>query len=191
MKTPTFLTRYYTGGDDPFLSLNQLPFEKAEAVKQAHCKRNRISGYYAENAYLPHRLKVEAWIRSELLRKGGTPKTAAPVYMALGVSPQGEFDIRSDVQRNACEFRIDIADLNLLSVSFTYPDSLVEFIYDDQFNRIDARFTETPNVYLYGELDGVINRYKVYEPPYQHYIEAQVWDVDTLHRIYRESQKTK
>jgi hypothetical protein len=92
-----YLTRYYFLGEDPFVSLNDLPFDHANEVKKNHCKRNNIGDFYAEDDYLIHRREIEKWIYNQLLLKGGNPKNSVPVYMCLGDSPNNEFDIRLDI----------------------------------------------------------------------------------------------
>jgi len=182
MKTPDFLTRYYTPNENPFVSLNDYPLEQANAIKLEHCKRNNIGGYYAQDEYLPHRRKIEKWIHAQLIQKGGNPKNYIPVYMTLGESPTSEYDIRIDIQRGAHELRIPIANLDLNAVTFTYPDSMYKFIYDNNGDKISSEMTETPTVYLYNELEYIIERYKVYDI-YEHYIEAQVWDREMLNKF--------
>ena len=182
MKIPDFLTRYYTPNEPPFVSLNDYPLEQANALKLAHCMRNNIGDYYAQDEYLPHRRKIEKWIYTQLIQKGGNPKNDVPIYMTLGESPISEYDIRADIQRGASEMRIPIADLDLSAVTFTYPDSMYKFIYDDNGNKISSEMTETPSVYLYNELEDVIEKYKVYDI-YEHYIEAQVWNREMLDKF--------
>jgi len=179
MKIPEFLTRYYTPNENPFVSLNDYPPEQANALKLAHCKRNNIGGYYAQDEYLIHRRKIEAWIYSQLIQKGGNPENDIPIYMTLGESPTSEYDIRADIQKGASELRIPIASLDLSAITFTYPDSMYKFIYDDNGDKISSEMTETPNVYLYNELVQVVKRYRVYDV-YEHYIEAQVWNREML-----------
>ena len=45
MVVPTYLTRYYQKGEYPFMSLNDLPHEEANAVKLAYCKKTE-SGFF-------------------------------------------------------------------------------------------------------------------------------------------------
>ena len=61
-QVPCFLTRYYVEGENPFMSLNDYPFEKANEIKKEHCKRNNIGFFYAEDDYLLHRREIEYWI---------------------------------------------------------------------------------------------------------------------------------
>lgn len=95
---PDFLTRYYPKGEYPFVTLNELPFEDANRIKKIHCERNGIGFFYAEEDYLIHRREIEKWIYSQLVEKGGHPNCSVPIYMILGESPKGEFDIRVDTK---------------------------------------------------------------------------------------------
>ena len=182
---PNFLTRYHTANVDPFVSLNDYPHEKANEIKLSHCHRNNIGGYYAQEEYLLHRKRVEKWIYSQLIKRGGNPKCNVPIYMALGESPKGEFDIRHDIQKDAIEFQIPVSYLDMKAVTFTYPDSLINSTYNKHGDRVNAQLTNEPGVYLYHELEELIRKYHVYDEPYEHYIEAQVWDREMLYAFLR------
>ena len=184
MTTPTYLTRYYQKGEYPFLSLNDLPFEAANKVKLAHCNRNDIEDFYAQDDYLAHRREIERWIYQELIRLGGRPKNEVPVYMTLGESPEGEFDIRAELQKNAEEIRIPLGEIDLAAVTFTYPDSMYEFVEDANANVISGRRTNTPKVYRFEDLPLIIRKVGVYER-YRFNIEAQVWNREMLHEYWR------
>ena len=173
---PLFLTRYYAKGENPFMSLNDYQFEKANEIKKEHCKRNNISEFYAEDDYLLHRREIEYWIYNKLIEKGGNPTINVPVYMTLGESPRGEYDIRADIQKNAAEIRIPVSEIDLSAVTFTFPDSMYRFVLNDDGNIIGGERTNNPDVYLYHELMQVINRYITDD----YYIEAQVWNRDML-----------
>ena len=68
-------------------------------------------------------------------------------------------------------------------MSFTYPDSMYEYIVDDDGRLISLGRTDTPRVYTYKELPSVIRKYRVYEG-YRFNIEAQVWDRAMLHQYW-------
>jgi len=175
---PTYVTRYYRQGENPFLSLNDLPLSEANKVKRRHCQRDHIGGFYAEDDYLAHRLGIEKWIYHQLIFKGGNPRNTVPVYMTLGDSPCGQFDIRADLQKNAAELRIPIEALDTSAISFTFPDSMYQIILDDAGHIIRGGRTNTPIVYTFAELAYVLNKYENYLS--EHYVEAQVWDRDML-----------
>ncbi len=187
MNTPDYLTRLYQKGDHPFVSLNDLPFEKANKVKKRHCAKYNIGLFYAQHDYLIHRRKIEKWLHGELIRKGGNPQSEVPVYMILGEPPTGDFDIRVSLQKNAEEIRVPISAIDILAVTFTYPDSMYEFVYDNDGHIIGGTRTNTPKVYLYNDLKDLINERNVFTP-YIHPIEAQVWDRETLN-LYWEGQQ--
>lgn len=188
MAVPTFLTRYYQKGEYPFMSLNDLPFEEANRVKKAYCKKNGIGLFYAQDDYLIHRREIEKWIYEELIRLGGRPENEVPVYMTLGESPEGKFDIRAELQKHAEEIRIPVQEIDLSAVTFTYPDSMYEFIQDADGNVITGRRTNTPQVYMYEDLTSVIQKYRIYEN-YRFNIEAQVWNREMLHEYWIKTNK--
>ena len=125
---------------------------------------------------MQHRREIESWIYGKLVEKGGNPTNNVPVYMVLGESPEGEYDIRADIQKNAVEIRIPIDEIDISAVTFTFPDSMYRFILNEYGNIIDGERTNTPDVYFYNELETVINKYKTDD----HYIEAQVWNREML-----------
>jgi hypothetical protein len=178
-----FLTHYYQKGEYPFMSLNDLPYEDANRVKLAHCKKNGIGLFYAQDDYLFHRKEIERWIYKELIRLGGNPSNEVPVYMTLGESPEGEFDIRTDLQKNGEEIKIPLAEIDLSAVTFVYPDSMYELVQDANGKIIDGKRTNTPQVYVYRDLPGVVQKYKVYDD-YKFNIEAQVWNREMLHKYW-------
>ena len=103
--------------------------------------------------------------------------------MTLGDSPEGEYDIRTEVQKNAVGIRIPLREIDLSAVTFTYPDSMYEHIVDTDGNLITGRRTNTPKVYKYEELPSVIRKYRIYDN-YRFNIEAQVWDRKMLHKYW-------
>ena len=181
LNVPLFLTRYYVEGEDPFISLNDLPPEKASETKAAHCKRNGIGGFYAQDDYLPQRRQIEAWMREQFIAKGGNPVENVPVYMTLGTSPEGEFDIRGDIQKDAVSLRIPLDEVDLSAVSFTFPDSMYQFVLNDAGEIMGGERTNTPDVYRFHEIESLINAYQTDA----HYIEAQVWNRHMLREFVR------
>lgn len=182
MIVPNYLTRIAPPNEYPFVSLNELSIEKANRIKEKHCKRNNIRYFYAENEYLLHRMEIEQWLYNSLKEKGGNPQNTVPVYMILGEPKEGETDIRLDIQKNGIEYRIDINELDISTISFTYPDSMYELEYDKEGHIIGGKRTNTPKVYLFNELEELIIQKKVFN--FEFYIEAQVWDKDKLQKIW-------
>jgi len=183
MNVPAFLTRYYQKGEYPFMSLNDLPFEEANRVKRAYCIKNNIGLFYAQDDYLVHRKEIEKWLYNELVRLGGKTANDVPVYMTLGESPEGEFDIRTDLQKNADEIRIPLEEIDLAVVTFVYPDSMYELVQDADGKIIDGKRTNTPEVYLYRDLPELYKKYRVDEQNVFS-IEAQVWNREMLHQYW-------
>ena len=185
---PDFLTRYYQSGVDPFISLNDLPFEQANKEKKKHCEKNCIGDFYAEDDYLLHRREIEKWIYNQLLLKGGNPSNTVPIYMCLGESPKSKYDIRLDIQKNSLEIKIPLSVLDLTTITFTYPDSMYEFELDKNNRIIGGKRTNTPTVYFYNELSVILKNYKDgNEKNVDHYIEAQVWNREQLYKYLKEN----
>lgn len=107
--------------------------------------------------------------------------------MILGESPTGDFDIRAGIQKNTEEIRVSISAIDILAVTFTYPDSMYKFVYDDSGHITGGTRTNTPKVYLYSELRDVINEHNVFNP-YTYHIEAQVWDREALNLYWEKHQ---
>jgi hypothetical protein len=183
LEIPTFLTRYYQKGEYPFISLNDLPFKEANRTKKAHCEKNGIGLFYAQDDYLLHRKEIEKWIYNKLIRLGGKPTNKVPVYMTLGEFPEGEHDIREELQKNCEELRIPFQEIDLAAVTFTYPDSMYEFVFDEKGNVINGKRTNTPEVYLYRDLPELIQKYRISDN-YRSGIEAQVWNREMLHQYW-------
>ena len=179
---PKYLTRYFKAGEDPFISLNDLPLHEANVLKRKHCENYRIGGFYAEDEYLEQRQNIERWIYRQLLQKGGNPTSRVPVYMILGDSPSGEYDIRADIQKDAAELRIPIEVLDLAAITFTFPDSMYKLTLDENGNILDDDRTNTPIVYMYDEIEAVMRKYERFLDVY--YVEAQVWNREMLYRYY-------
>ena len=188
MQVPDYLTRYYQKGEYPFLSLNDLSFEEANRVKLDHCKKLGIGGFYSQDDYLVHRKEIEKWLYQELVRLGGRPISEVPVYMTLGDFPEGEYDIRAELQKNAEEIRIPLQEIDLSAVTFTYPDSMYEFTVDTNGHIIEGRRTNTPEVYMYRDLPAVIRKYRIYNDD-RFNIEAQVWNREMLHRYWIKKER--
>ena len=183
MSVPAFLTRYYQRGEYPFLSLNDLPFEQANRVKRDHCNKKGIGLFYAQEDYLVHRKEIERWLYTELIRLGGRPANDVPIYMTLGETPDGEFGMRSDVQKGAEEIRIPLTEIDLSAVTFTYPDSMYYIEVDANRKQTGGGRTNTPRVYLYRDLPWVVDKYQPYKD-YRFYVEAQVWNRQMLHEYW-------
>jgi hypothetical protein len=184
---PGFLTRYGNDTGNPFISLNEFPFEKAQAIKEAHCRKYNIGGFYAEYNYLIHRKEIEMWIYSQFKAKGGKPKCETPIYMFLGDTPEGENDIRNDIQKDAKGYRIFLSQLDLDTISFVYPDSMYEMDYDENGVPLDGHRTNTPEVLLYDELEEYILTHNILKNP-KFTIEAQIWDKNKLYEIWRNKE---
>ncbi|MBN2442333.1 MAG: hypothetical protein JXJ04_13345 [Spirochaetales bacterium] len=187
---PDFLMRYCIENNNPFISLNELPFEKAHEIKNLHCKKLNIGGFYSEYDYLIHRREIEKWIYHQFIKKGGNPKCPVPVYMFLGNSPEGEYDIRADIQKGSKGYKIYLHQLDINTLSFSYPDSMYEMDYDEHGIPVDGHRTNTPEVLVYDDLEEYIIRHNILKNK-KFTIEAQVWDKTRLTEIWENGEYEK
>ncbi len=184
---PNYLTRYCINDENPFISLNELEIERANKIKSDHCRKFNIGGFYKEKNYLYHRIEIEKWIYKNLIEKGGSPNCEVPIYMFLGESPKGDYDIRKDIQPKAKGYKLNINKLDIKTISFTYPDSMYEMIYDKNGIPSEGIRTNTPKVLIYDELNDYIIKNNILSNP-KYSIEAQVWDKKRLIEIWEKKE---
>ena len=187
MKIPDFLTRHYVKGEDPFLSLNMLPLDRANQVKRLHDEKYKYGGFYAQDDYLVHRREIERWMYARFIEKGGRPRMDAPVYMFLGAAEDGCYDYGPE----SAALEIPLSQLDLSAISFVFPDSMYRYIFDEAGVILRAERTNQPYVYLYDELVAVMERlypaiadYAIRDAGRSQMIEAQVWDREMCLRYY-------
>ena len=65
-------------------------------------------------------------------------------YMTLGESPRGEYDIRADLQKDSAELRISLEGVDMLAITFTFPDSMYNIVLNDRGELIESGRTNTP-----------------------------------------------
>ena len=183
---PDYLTRYYAAGENPFTSLNDLPLEEANIMKMAASDKYGWGGFYAQYDYLIHRREIEKWIREKMCEKGGKPLDTVPVYMFLG-DVNGVFD---KFGADTTSLKIPIDEIDLSSISFVWPDSMYEMLIDERGEFTgEGKRTNTPKVYLYHELDEVVelvsrfNAVKGKKVP-DAAIEAHIWNRKILEEWY-------
>lgn len=65
---------------------------------------------------------------------------------------------------------------------------MYELVYDQEGRIINGVRTNTPKLYLYNEIQDLINQQNVFNP-YIYYIEAQVWDRESLICFWQKQQQ--
>jgi len=171
MKIPNHLTYFYRKGQPLFQNICELDEEIAEEIL-SHDELWRGDG-----TYLVYRKKHEEFLRKAFIAKGGKPQLKHPIYMILGDSPIGPFDLHNEYDHF---IQIPVSIFPVESVSYTYPDSMYKVPLDEP-GRVNLKRDPAPEVYLLHEIPDVIARYEVYKHN-NHAIEAQVWSLQPLRK---------
>lgn len=124
---PTELYHYFEAGTPPFRSLSELSDTdfalEMERIGEQPIKTNRFTSPEMRRYYLYFRRQTERLASEKFSHKGGRPEIEAPRYLTLG--PVKWF---YDWYTQADEVRLPIGDLDPLTLSFTYPDSMTSFL---------------------------------------------------------------
>jgi hypothetical protein len=136
--------------------------------------------------YLRDRKQTEQWIREEFSARGGRPRAAYPITMALGSSRWLEASAPDPGKHGA--IRIPLAVFDEGDVSFTYPDGMVSF----WFGREKPKEYYLPEyhgkVFTMTEILAIVEEKGLPEDGWEvnlpddlsPYIEAQVWNHEPL-----------
>jgi hypothetical protein len=138
--------------------------------------------------YLSFRKRVEQKLRNGFIEKGGRPKSEYPIYLVLGRPKWFETVADRATLETTAEIQVPLYILDSKRVSFTYPDSMVSALMEAEKNPEYYEPDYHGKVFTMKEMEEIISRkglpgegWKTRMPQhYAHYIEAQVWDPQTL-----------
>ena len=114
---------YFDSRTGPFRSISALPKTEAKDILN-RIKDERPDSFCAkrDDEYIENRLRCEAILKDEFVKKGGVVKIPSPYYMVLGASPW------LDTWYEQSEYiKIPVTEFDLKTVSFTYGDSMPTF----------------------------------------------------------------
>ncbi len=177
-----YLYHYFDKTVGPFVNLSDLPVDEAQSVLNT-IKATKPNSQCAQrhDQYVEYRRNCESIIRSEFAKKGGVITRTSPHYMVVGESPW-----LSTWYENSAYIRIPIEEFAIMTVSFTYGDSMPTFsptINDGKEYR--------KQLYTYEEILGIIVKYGMpqdwnedgrFGP--ERYIEAHIWSDETILKHY-------
>ncbi|PCJ15088.1 MAG: hypothetical protein COB02_18385 [Candidatus Cloacimonadota bacterium] len=138
--------------------------------------------------YLRERRLTELWLKEEFIKKGGNPKDGFPIYFILGNSPY-IYD-GYDKKCNVLEMGLDQIPENQLS--FTFPDSMVSKWLATQKDKIFYQKKYHGQVFTKNEILNILNEISIpthewktqANRKYDFFIEAQIWDLSDLHKLF-------
>ena len=182
--TPTFITHYHLNDLAPFQSISDLNDEEwTRLCKKLANRRETDSSYNRRfgHSYRSVRLEAEAMLREKFQLKGGIITKSNPVYFCLGVSKWWKDFCDHD------EIRIPLDDIDLQSISFTYPDSFTSMGILKRFGISHEKKPYHGEVFFLHELEDVVNEFgmpdditlldysEYHKENLEIYIEAQLW----------------
>ena len=178
MNIPHFATHYYLPDQGPFKSLSELPLAGDDPLFLSLLTRHQSDPNYRRRYgrdYIQKRRAIEQRLRELFIARGGQPKIEHPSYLVLG-----ESEWFKKLNSNHQALTIDLADLNPLTTSFTFPDSFIAL------SRTDKPYFE--KVFLLSELSELVNTFGIpnndhlvpyeryWEYDFELYIEIQIWE---------------
>jgi len=112
-----FLYRYYEQSESPFLSMTELPRDKAREMLIALQKAGKFGNPNIEG-FLKKRYDRDTILRDAFIRHGGKPERSSPVYFFLGEHRQW-----ASAFENPAVMKIPLEEFDPETLSFTYGDS--------------------------------------------------------------------
>ena len=123
-----YLTHYYTRGNPLFRSISAMEDGEALQLMRELCDDTRFGARFKEPKwYLGVRRHTEQWVRAQFIARGGTPCELYPIYTVLGTS---DWIAHAKDPDTPGEIRIPLSVFEEGDVSFTYPDSMISYLFD-------------------------------------------------------------
>jgi hypothetical protein len=185
-----YLVHAYRKGADPFESLSALSdMEATHIMKDLYVEGAIFWERFKDPAqYLQVRRQVEQWLRREFIAKGGKPQAPYPIYMILGRSKWIQTMLDAATLATTMEMQVPLSIFRECDVSFTYPDSMVSFMLDNQRNPEYYLPEYHGKVFTLSEIRSIVEanglpgcKWGTNLPSHlANYIEAQIWDHEPL-----------
>jgi hypothetical protein len=181
-----YLIHAYRRGADPFRSLSALSdMEAMQRMKDLYVEGAVFWERFKDPAqYLQARRKVEQWLRREFMAKGGKPQAPYPIYMVLGRSKWIQTMLDAGTLATTIEIQVPLSIFRECDVSFTYPDSMVSFMLNNERPSECYLPEYHGKVFTLSEIRSIVEANGL--PGYKwgtdlpshlgNYIEAQIWD---------------
>ena len=185
-----FLIHAYKIGTEPFRTLSSLPETEAlQIMKDLYMEGSIFWERFKDPAgYLNLRRQVEEWLRRDFIAKGGKPRSSYPIYMMLGRSRWIQTLLDAPTLATTREIQVPLSLFSECDVSFTYPDSMVSFIENDQKNAESYLPEYHGKVFTICEIRSIVEvnglpgeRWGMkLSSDLPNYIEAQIWNHEPL-----------
>jgi len=185
-----YLIHYYRKGSEPFQSLSALSDNDAITLMSLLYVQGAIfwERFKQPAEYLRIRREIENTMHQEFISKGGNPQLNYPIYMILGRSKWASEVVDESTLETTAEKEVPLSIFHESDISFTYPDSMVSYMFARQK---DPKFYQQGyhgRVFTLTEIAEIIDingmpgeEWNTNIPKnLAHYIEVQVWNKKPL-----------
>lgn len=174
------LYHYFEKDKGPFYNLSDLHLEDAKKVLGEIRKENLIYASKRDETYMRRRFEYEDLTRKLFISKGGKVIRNRPHYMTVEACEWLE-----SWYKEGCFVKIDIKEVDVDFISFTYGDMFPTF-----GPRGNDNTEYRKQVYTYYEILEIIKKYGLpqqWNPKGEKgpimYIEAQIWSDDIIKKV--------
>lgn len=185
-----YLVHLYKVGTQPFQTLSTLPDVEALKIMEDLYLDGSVFWERFENPknYRHYRKTIEQWLHKGFVAKGGKPQEAYPIYMILGQALWGERKMDGITRAMTQTIQVPLSIFGEGDVSFTYPDSMVSWMLDQEKNTAYYQPNYHGKVFTRSEMLSIVEEKGLPEMGWEtnvpdhlaHYIEAQVWNHKVL-----------
>lgn len=175
MRNSNFIVHY--NRSEPFRSITAVSQKELPAVLSNLSEINTWGlSRFTDSAYLTKRYEVERKMYNGFIAKGGKPQLENPFYFFLGRNFQFE-EYKSNIG-----YKIDLCDLPIGTVSFTYGDSMFSMC-DNYRSKLENEYLSSlcSEVYSLDELDNLFSRSDKLKSKL--HIECQLWAYPTAKTV--------
>jgi len=165
-----FIVNYRHSNCEPMKSITLLPKEDAlilanKLYTKSPCRaHNRFGSDFEE--YYESRVEMEKWLYERFIALGGNPKLKNPFYFSLQYS-----DDLYDNFNEGSIIKIELKDISILDISFTFGDSMAMFYSSDWKDPFLKNHLYN---YIF-ENDNNADNFLCNIQQQYHYIEVQLW----------------
>lgn len=191
-----YLFHFYKSGTEPFRTLSILSEADAIRIMQDLYMEGAIFWERFENPaqYLRVRKQIEQNLRQAFIAKGGAPREACPIYMALGQTKWMQTDVDAATLATTEQIQVPLALFQECEVSFTYPDSMVSFLLAEEKESEYYLPEYHGKVFTLSEIRSIVESFGLPGEKWgtnlpismPNYIEAQVWNHGPLLKYKRQ-----
>jgi hypothetical protein len=185
-----YLVHVYKRGTEPFRSLLGLSDSEALGImRDLYIEGSVFWERFKDPAhYLQLRKQVEEWLRREFIVKGGKPQAPYPMYSVFGTSKWIETRLDATTLATTVQLQIPLSAFGEDDVSFTFPDSMVSFLLNQERNPEYYQPEYHGQVFTLCEIRSIVEanglpgyRWGTNLPDHlANYIEAQIWNHEPL-----------